>query len=71
LRIGIAALLSLGAQGLVLVSAIENDDAWRWWIWAALLMTLIVLFVMESRNEGQRRRRIDDGSAASAPRGTD
>lgn len=52
-----------GAQGLVLVSAIENNDAWRWFLWAAVLALLVSVFILESRREQRRRFRNDKHSS--------
>lgn len=70
LRLGAAASLALPAQGFPLISAMDNDDAWRWWLWAGIVVVLVGLFVLESRREGRRRRQEgqDDASRDDARR---
>jgi hypothetical protein len=47
LRVGSATYLGLGAQSLLLVTAIREQTVGPWVTWALVLVTLVAAFVVE------------------------
>jgi Flp pilus assembly protein TadB len=57
LRVGSATSMGIGAQGLLLVTAIREQTVALWVTWAVVLVTIVAALIFEFRRERARRRR--------------
>jgi len=49
--------MSVGALGLLLVTAIRDQTVALWVTWAVVLVAIVAAFIFEFRRERARRRR--------------